>query len=467
MEVTPASSADAGARKSAADPFLAFFDSRAGLVCLFAIGLLIRLVVARRSGGLAFDVSLFRSWSDRLVHDGPAHMYSRGHFDPAAADFVDYTPGYLYVLFLLGKVSHALTGGPPSVFAVKLPGIAADLGVALLVMVLAVRVTPANPQRRFPVRAAAAAAVLLNPALILVSAVWGQVDSVLALLVLGGICVLVSGPPSLARDAAAVSLFAIAAATKPQAVLVFPVIAVVLIHRHVWNAPGTTERRRGMLRLAVLAIVGLGIVALMFIPFGVAPSAIPHFYSRAGAVYPFTSLWAFNFWGIVGFYRPDSGAGATTFAGISAFGIGLLLFTLAALAAVARSWRSLVRRVPEVAVATFGAIAMTCLGFALLTRTHERYLYLAVVALAVFVSRRPFWWAFGGLSLCYLLNVHFAYVLFSEHHAWTVHAVFNGVFGTVTDAWQRRVLSGITAVSCLAVAALGWRWLERGSEASD
>ena len=131
------------------------------------------------------------------MHAGPSHMYSSGHFDPAAANFVDYTPGYLYVLLLLGKVSHAVTGGPPSVFAVKLPGIAADLGVALLVMALAVRVTPPNAERRFPVRAAAAAAVLFNPALILVSAVWGQVDSVLALLVLGGIYVLVSGEPGL------------------------------------------------------------------------------------------------------------------------------------------------------------------------------------------------------------------------------------------------------------------------------
>jgi dolichyl-phosphate-mannose-protein mannosyltransferase len=455
------SDAETRAGKSASDRIVKFFDSRTGLACLFAGGLLIRLVLARRSGGLAFDVSLFRSWSERMVHGGPSHMYSSGHFDPAAPNFVDYTPGYLYVLLFLGKVSHAVTGGPPSVFAVKLPGIAADLGVALLVMALAVRVTPPNPERRFPVRAAAAAAVLLNPALILVSAVWGQVDSVLALLVLGGIYVLVSGEPGLPRDAAAVALFAIAAATKPQAVLVFPVLAVVLVRRHVRNTRGPRERRRAVIELTMLALLGLGIVALMFVPFGIAPGAIPRFYSRAGAVYPFTSLWAFNFWGIAGFYRGDTGSGATTIAGISAFAVGLILFTLAACATVVRSWRSLARRVPEVAVATFGAVAMTCLGFALLTRTHERYLYLAVVALAVFVGRPAFWWAFAGLSLCYLLNVHFAYVLFSDHHALTVRSAFDAIFGTTTDAWQRRVLSGITTAACLAVAALGWRWLER------
>jgi hypothetical protein len=45
--------------------------------------------------------------------------------------------------------------------------------------------------------------------------------------------------------------------------------------------------------------------------------------------------------------------------------------------------------------------------------------------------------------------------------------VFDGVFGTATNAWQRKIASGITAGSCLAVAALGWRWLERGYEPRD
>ena len=80
-------------------------ETRGGLLCLFAAGLAVRLVLARYSDGLTFDVSLFRQWSDRLVQGGPAHFYAPGYF-------ADYPPGYLYVLLVLGYVSRALRGEP-------------------------------------------------------------------------------------------------------------------------------------------------------------------------------------------------------------------------------------------------------------------------------------------------------------------------------------------------------------------
>ena len=104
---------------------------------------------------------------------------------------------------------------------------------------------------------------------------------------------------------------------------------------------------------------------------------------------------------------------------------------------------------------------MTCLGFALLTCARAVSVPGGRCARGVCESGAAFWWAFAGLSLCYLLNVHLAYVLFSDHHAWTVRPAFDAIFGTATDAWQRKALSGITAAACLAVAAFGWRRLER------
>jgi hypothetical protein len=178
-------------------------------------------------------------------------------------------------------------------------------------------------------------------------------------------------------------------------------------------------------------------------------------------VYPLTSLWAFNVWGVVGFYRPDAGSGTVALAGVSAYHIGLLLFVAGAIAVAARSWRSLARHVPDAPVATFGTVALTSVGFALLTRSHERYLYLAVVALAPFVGCRRLRWAFVALSVCFLLDVHFAYVLFSQHHASTIGPVYDALFGKARDAWQRKALSGITAAVCAAVAGTGWRSLER------
>jgi dolichyl-phosphate-mannose-protein mannosyltransferase len=450
---------DEHATRSMNERVASWRQTQAALLVLFAIGLVIRLVFAHYSEGLAFDVGLFREWSDRLVERGPAHFYEPGYF-------ADYPPGYLYVLFLLGKMSLLLRGEPPSIGVLKLPAIIADLGVAVFALLLAARITPKRLVGGIPAGVAAAAAILLNPALILVSAVWGQVDSVLALLVLAAIYALATKPLSIPREMCGVALIAIAVATKPQALLALPVLAIVVVRSHV--GVGTAKGRawaKVVARVGLDVVLASAIVVAMFAPFGVGPTEIPDFYRTAGSVYRFTSLWAFNVWGAVGFYRPDIGPKAVMVGGVAAYYVGLAAFVVATTALMVRAWRALSRLIDTNIVAVFGAIAITCAAFALLTRMHERYLYLAVAALAPLVGQRPFRRAFATLSLFFFLNVHFVYVLFSgsseAHRAWTLRPVYNALFGLTKDAWQRKAFSVATAMACLAVATLGWRWLEQ------
>src|SRR5436309_3306144 len=102
---------------------------------------------------------------------------------------------------------------------------------------------------------------------------------------------------------------------------------------------------------------------------------------------------------------------------------------------------------------------------ALLTRMHERYLYLAVVGLAPFVMEARFRRLLLVVSACVFLNVHFGYVYFDLHSAspgsaWAVAPLFDAVFGTSRDAWQLKLWSALVAATCLTIATLGWRWLE-------
>jgi len=450
---------DEHATRSMNERVASWRQTQGALLVLFAIGLVIRLVLAHYSEGLAFDVGLFREWSDRLVERGPAHFYEPGYF-------ADYPPGYLYVLFLLGKISLLVRGEPPSIGVLKLPAIIADLGVAVFALLLAARITPRGLVGRIPARVAAAGAILLNPALILVSAVWGQVDSVLALLVLAAIYALATKPLSIPREMCGVALIAIAVATKPQALLALPILAIIVVRSHLGVA--TAKSRpwpKVVARVGLDVVLASAIVVAMFAPFGVGPTEIPDFYRTAGSVYRFTSLWAFNVWGAVGFYRPDIGPTAVTVGGIAAYYVGVAAFAVATAALMVRAWRALSRLVDTNIDAVFGAIAITCAAFALLTRMHERYLYLAVAALAPLVGQRPFRRAFATISLFFFLNVHFVYVLFSgssePHRAWTVRPVYNALFGLTKDAWQRKAFSVATAMACLAVATLGWRWLEQ------
>ena len=62
----------------------------------------------------------FRFWANNLAAHGPGGFYARGFF-------VDYTPGYLYVLWLVGIVGSALGRGIGDL--IKLPAILADLAV--------------------------------------------------------------------------------------------------------------------------------------------------------------------------------------------------------------------------------------------------------------------------------------------------------------------------------------------------
>jgi hypothetical protein len=111
----------------------------------------------------------------------------------------------------------------------------------------------------------------------------------------------------------------------------------------------------------------------------------------------------------------------------------------------------------------FGIAAVTCAAFALLTRTHERYLYLAITTVAPLVGDRRFRWAFGVLTLCFFLNVHFVYVFHSHHStppgtAWTIQPVYDLIFGSTQNSVQLKVWSIATAAVCLALATLGWDW---------
>ena len=125
-------------------------DSPAGLVAMFAVAFLIRVLIAPHAGFYG-DLRLFQTWAGQLAEVGTQHFYDQGQF-------VDYPPGYLYVLWLTGKISAT-----PGYLLLKLPAILADLGLAWIAGTLAARIAPNSARERFPVRALVAAACALQP----------------------------------------------------------------------------------------------------------------------------------------------------------------------------------------------------------------------------------------------------------------------------------------------------------------
>jgi len=175
------------------------------LPLLLAGALLIRVALAATTKGYAADITTFSAWAAHAA-DGLTSFYSPGYF-------ADYPPGYIYVLWLVGKLRLLLGLGfdtPAFLVLLKLPASLADTATVWLLYRLARRHWSGNAP------AAVAALYAFNPAVILDSAVWGQVDSVLTLFILLGVFFLERHPAS-----SAVS-FTMALLIKPQALIFAP-----------------------------------------------------------------------------------------------------------------------------------------------------------------------------------------------------------------------------------------------------
>ena len=180
-----------------------------------------------QGSGFKNDLDLFRYWADVLARYGPPGFY-------ANASFADYTPGYLYALWVVGLVGH-LVGGIGDL--IKLPAILTDIALGYVVYSMAreLRVT----ERR---AAIAAAVVIVNPVTWFDSVVWGQVDSFGTVFLLLALRELWRG-----RSERSAILAVVAALIKPQLAILVPIVALVVIRRALTDP----ERGLGGLGLSV------------------------------------------------------------------------------------------------------------------------------------------------------------------------------------------------------------------------
>lgn len=379
-----------------------------GLV--IAAGVVGRLIVAR-SPGFPSDVGTFMAWAERLAAIGPGRFYEPGYF-------TDYPPGFLYVLWLLG----ALFDGDLLRFAVKTISVPADIAIAVLLASLVWRYAGRG--------AAVFAAALwsLQPAPIFAGPYWGQVDAVGTLPFLAAL--LAAGRR---RWALAGALAGLAAMIKPQFTIAFGVVlvaaAILYIRDRDWR-PGV--------RVAIAAALTGGALAW---PFGLGVGQFVALVRSASETYPYTSLYAFNIWSIVGdFWKPDD----------SYVVIGGVLLAAGLLAAVVPLWW---RRDTAALLAVGSAAAMAF--YFLPTRAHERYLFPALALLLPFaVLRQRITVPYTVLAGGFFVTLYFAFSRYSQNDLvappWLE-----------ATAFSRLGQNAIAVVMLGAAALLCWR-LARG-----
>src|SRR4051794_19153266 len=287
-------------------------DGTGAIVAVLALGLVFRLIIAQLNIGTGFKVDLasFEAWAANLGHQGLGGFYERPFFH-------DYTPGYLYVLYVVGLIGNAVGG---LVYLIKIPPIFADVALGWLVCSM---VREIGGGRRAALIGAAIA--VFNPVSWFDSVLWGQVDSF-------GVVFLLLGVRELWHDRPerAAIFTVIAALIKPQLAILVPIVAVVTIRRALWPrmpdveaateaggaAAATLEERSRSWerrtdhpgRILTTGLAGLLTAVVLCFPFGLSvvevgadgaihSGLVEQIFKTAGG-YPYASVNAYNPWAL-------------------------------------------------------------------------------------------------------------------------------------------------------------------------
>ena len=351
---------------------------------LLATALAVRLVLMPLPDPYEADLSTFwRPWMAFAAQNGLAQLYLRG--EPA----VNYPPFYLTLLAGLGSIYRLVVPDfaytPLQSILIKLPGVAADLGVTVLIY-YAARLTVAE-ERKETLPLAAAALWAFNPAIIYVSAYWGQVDSIHTFWLLAALLAALGRRWGWSGVFTALSLL-----TKLQAIVLVPLLLFLA-----W-------RWRGLVRLGLGGALTL---AVGLLPFAATGALRPVLSAYGGSIgyYPRLTVGAYNLWWSADYVgrkllgRPPTNDlrlfGPVTIQWLS---LGLFAAYVAlVLWALARSIRP-DRTDEKTALAVFFAAGMLFFGFFMLpTEIHERYILPALAFLA------PVAWRSRGLLIAYLV----------------------------------------------------------------
>jgi hypothetical protein len=376
---------------------------RAILIASLIVGILVRIVLLP-TDGFRPDLDQFVLWVHGIAVNGLTPAYDMD---------ITFGPVMAYIWGVLAAVQPAFQtvtdASDPAIRALmKAPASLADIGLAGLV-IYALRARPAWA-------AAGGAAILLYPAVIDISAWWGQYESIYLLSALGAVVFAING-----RNGPAAALVAVSLMTKPQALpFVLPFAAWF------WATGGWREVGRA-------AAIGTGVIFVLWLPF--IPAGGPTAYlgnlsQYQSGVFAILSLRAWNAWWLV---QELAGGGAFITDDVPFLGpltlraVGYIVTALLSVL-VARA----IVRDPRPQTLALGLAAATLIAFCFLTAMHERYAYGVLVFLMLLVPDVRMRWLAAAFGIVFTLNTLAAVPPTPEIAALVPIAGPLGIVGSVT-----------------------------------
>ncbi len=344
-----------------------------GLALLLLAAFAVRVLLFPLQG-YQNDMATFTYWFNTAADHGIRPFYT---VVMQQAGWIDYPPFNVYIFYVFGSLAHTFTATDPSFF-VKLAPTLFDLATSALIYLFI------RKQLTFKQSLLATALYAFNPAIIFNVAVWGQFDAIYTFFLVLSLLLALKRKPELSAI-----VFAVGLLTKPQGIALLPLIAVLIF------------KKDGLKRLLTSVATFIATIFIVILPFEWSNPVtfLSGIYFGAYSGYQYTSINAFNLWGMFGLWIPDGGL----------YILGWILFGVSA----AFTLYVLHRRfhVSGDMLAVFAAFMLFFAFFMLPTRIHERYLFPAISMLVLLVpfakKLRPFY-----LGLTATLFVNEAYVLY-------------------------------------------------------
>lgn len=353
------------------------------LILSLIFGFIIRLSLTQITG-FKFDVDTWFAWAERLNSVGFAHFYSD-------RIWTSYPPGFLYILSLLGFLKNLLQIESSLFYIIlKIPSILAELAIGIFIY----RLIP-NSWKRVGL-----IFVMLNPAFIFNSAIFGQFDGLFSLALLVSVYFLIQKGVVYSSVFAGISLL-----LKPQAILLFPIFLYFIL-------------KNFSIKIFLKMIISSSLlIFFLFLPFfRNDPVAGPiNLISNILGYYKYNSIFAYNFWGIFGVWVPDN----TVWKSLTYQYWGYILFAL--------FWIVIIWRKKNLSLYALSALSSLSFFF-LLTRMHERYLYPSLVFLiivAILKKSRSLLIFSVILSLIHFLNLYFVYIYYNVFYLKMSSSIYN------------------------------------------
>jgi Gpi18-like mannosyltransferase len=343
------------------------------LAVLLSVSFLVRVLLFPLKG-YTIDTNDFLSWFNTAATHGIRPFYSD-------TGWTDYPPLNVYIFWFFGSIANTVSSvGISAVNIVKLAPNLFDIGTAVLIYFFV------RKQASFKFAIAATALYTFNPAVIYDAAVWGQYDAIYTFFLVLSLMLVLRSKPKLSAASLALGIL-----TKPQGIALAPLVAFLIY------------KKNGLKELLFSVVVFAATVFLVILPFnwgGTPISFLTNIYFEAYKGYAYTSINAFNLWGLIsGMWVPDGNLFIVGWALFGAFTVFTLYF-------LNRHFNT-----SDEFLAVFAAFMLLFAFFMLPTRIHERYLFPAISVLALmfpFIKKaRPFYVVLTGT-----LFINEAYVLY-------------------------------------------------------